>query len=143
MRALLLVLAVLVTGCDSSGDDLLPVEGGLVAELPPRFDDLPAPPETTPPPVTVRTTGEYPCFNYELVVKTQRTSQGLTVAAEGARLPGEICLTAFGPAAATVDLPDSAGDGFEIVVTGPGLPRDAYVLVSRDGRYGLERATSD
>ena len=139
MRALLSVLLVLsVAGCDAFGDDLLPIEGGLVAELPPLFDDLPAPPATEPPPVTVRTTGNYPCADYMVVAVISETARGLVVEAEGVR-PPETCLRVSVPAGVTVDLPTGAGDGFEITVTGPGLPRDVYVLVLRDGRYGLRR----
>ena len=139
MRALLLVLAVSAAGCDAFGDDLLPADGALVVTLPPRFDDLPDEEPVVPPFFVVETVDDYPCGNYELVVRVETEERGMTVNVEGAKEP-EICLRASGPARVQVDFPGSAGDGFEIFLPRPGISSQAYVLVLRDGRYELSQS---
>ncbi|MDT7856801.1 hypothetical protein RQM47_09130 [Rubrivirga sp. S365] len=141
MRALLLVFAVLVVGCDSSGDDLLPVEGGVLVSLAPLvlYDDLPVPEPIPPSAVIVRTVEEAYCVADELVVETSPTAEGLSIEVLDVRVSDQACPRIRVAADATLDLPDGVGDGFEIAVTGPRLPRDVYVLVLRGGAYRLEK----
>ncbi len=138
-RCLLLLAVLLVAGCDSATDDgLLPIEGALVATLPPIYDDFPIEEQVPPSMVVVSTTGEYNCANYQLVAEIEYDERELEIDVRGAFLRDDVCFTAFGPASASVGLPAGVGDGYLVTVSGPRQAPAEYVLVERDGAFTLE-----
>ena len=138
MRAFALAaLALLpVAGCDSAADGLLPVEGALVASVPPLYDRLPGDPVVVPAEVVVATTGTYDCANYRLVADVAARPGVQRVDVRGA-VASEGCLRARGPASLAIALPAGAGAGYRVEVSGPGLPLATYVLVEEGGVYRL------
>ena len=61
---------------------------------------------------------------------------GLTIEPRGVRL-SDSAQRPVTPAVAAVDLPEGAGDGFEIFLSGPGVGGSVYTLVLQDGQYVL------
>lgn len=133
MRALLLTFAALtVAACDSAGD---PAPDDLVVSLV-EFE----PPEGGAAELFVRveTEEEFPCANYQLRVEATADDERLRAEVGGVDLPGEICLTALGPATWTAPL-DAAGDldGYRVEVACGGRT-DVYEVLA--GASGLDLA---
>ncbi len=138
MTRAILLLAVMVAGCDSAGDGLLPIRGGLIVALPPVVEDAPIEEQTPPSTVALWTGGTYDCNGYAIVVETRHDEAELRINARGVAAPQDGCRPVIVSASASVGLPAGAGDGYRVVVSGPDVPRAAYVLVERDGRFEIE-----
>ena len=139
MRLAFLLTLLLTVGCDAADDGLLPVEGDLVVTLPPTYDVAPAGPPSS---VVVQTTGMYPCLGYELVLEATAGSGRADIEVDGARAPAGICLTALGPASATVSLPADVRGGYLIRLSGPNGRFSAYELTEVEGQFALTLVVS-
>ena len=132
MRTLLIALAVLVVGCDSADE---PVDGGLVVSL------VSLPPSgggATELSVLVETEEDYPCSNYQLRAEADRDDRRLGIDVGGAELPGDVCLTALGPATWSSPLGvegDFRGYRIEVVLDGR---TDVYEVFAGVGGTGLD-----
>lgn len=104
------VIVALCVGCDSGPAE---VEAGDLVVTPVADG------------VLLETEAEYPCSNYQIVVRSEADRNVLSVEVEGVEEP-EGCLTALGPARALVPYPEIYSSGFEIVLEKDGVV-DRYV----------------
>lgn len=73
----------------------------------------------------------YPCANYKLVSRLNKVSNSYEIDFNGIDIPG-VCLTAFGPALANIELGNPANGVYDIVITTDETINSGKLYVSTD-----------
>ena len=130
MRTLAALALLSLAACDSGGPAATDLVVSLAEWVPPgggaaRLD------------VRIETEAEYPCANYHLAVEATADDRRLRAEVGGVDLPGDLCLTALGPATWTAPL-DVEGDfrGYRVEVVRDGRT-DVYEVFAGVGGIGL------
>lgn len=140
-----LICFVLLAGCEPldfteslrGDDDLIrSIEQEVIFDVSERHFSQPADPLLA---LVLSTKGHFGCLGYRIRHTIDRTEDDVIVRALDIDLPGGICLTALGPASATIELPFEPGTYRLVLINGDF--RDEYAVRITERYVELERYT--